>query len=71
MTRFVLLFAGLLVAGSTVASEQAMQSLDLTDNWVGYLAIAVFSLAYVLVILEERIHLRKSKPVLLAAGITS
>ncbi|MEZ5525379.1 MAG: sodium:proton antiporter NhaD [Pseudomonadales bacterium] len=43
--------------------------LDLTISWVGYAAIAVFVLAYSLVILEERIHLRKSKPVLLAAGI--
>ena len=42
---------------------------DLTLHWVGYLAIAIFSLAYILVILEEKLHLRKSKPVLLAAGL--
>jgi Na+/H+ antiporter NhaD/arsenite permease-like protein len=32
-------------------------------------ALAVFVLAYLLVVLEERIHLRKSKPVIAAAGV--
>ncbi|GAA0526353.1 Na+/H+ antiporter NhaD/arsenite permease-like protein [Rhizomicrobium palustre] len=31
--------------------------------------VAVFVLAYVLVFLEERLHLRKSKPVMVAAGL--
>ncbi len=69
MTRFTLFFAGLLLAGVASAAEHAPTTIDLTSNWVGYLALTVFALAYVLVILEERIHLRKSKPVLLAAGI--
>ena len=54
---------------STLASTDALNSLDLTGHWVGYLSVIIFVLAYVLVILEERIHLRKSKPVLLAAGL--
>ena len=41
----------------------------LLSHWVGYTAIIVFVCAYVLVILEEKLHLRKSKPVLLSAGI--
>ena len=45
------------------------EHLDLTHHLVGYLALGVFTLAYVFVILEEQLHLRKSKPVLLAAGI--
>jgi NhaD family Na+/H+ antiporter len=36
---------------------------------VGYAAIIVFILAYALVMAEEFTHLRKSKPVILAAGI--
>ncbi|GAB2723007.1 sodium:proton antiporter NhaD [Halomonas garicola] len=49
---------------------QAMTGeLDLTDTRVGVMAIAVFVLAYLLVIAEEKIHMRKSKPVLVAAGI--
>jgi Na+/H+ antiporter NhaD/arsenite permease-like protein len=42
--------------------------MDLTTHWAGILAIAIFIGAYVLVILEENIHLRKSKPVIVAAG---
>lgn len=43
--------------------------LDLTRHWVGYVSLVVFVLAYVLVIAEEKIHMRKSKPVMIAAGI--
>ncbi|MCL4150060.1 UNVERIFIED_CONTAM: hypothetical protein GTU68_004174, partial [Idotea baltica] len=46
-----------------------LETIDLTSSWVGYVAIGIFVAAYVLVILEEKIHLRKSKPVLLAAGL--
>ena len=42
--------------------------MDLTTHWAGILAVAIFISAYVLVILEENIHLRKSKPVIVAAG---
>ncbi|MDX2512387.1 MAG: sodium:proton antiporter NhaD, partial [Desulfobacterales bacterium] len=44
-------------------------SADLTGTVYGYLGVIVFVLAYALVPLENTIHLRKSKPVLLAAGI--
>jgi NhaD family Na+/H+ antiporter len=43
--------------------------MDLTMHWVGYTAISIFVLAYLLVIAEEFTHLRKSKPVILAAGL--
>jgi len=42
---------------------------DLTASAHGYLGILVFLLAYSLVPLENYFHLRKSKPVLLAAGL--
>ncbi|MCW8983657.1 MAG: sodium:proton antiporter NhaD [Gammaproteobacteria bacterium] len=42
---------------------------DLTTSWYGILSITIFVLAYSLVIGEEFLHLRKSKPVLVAAGI--
>lgn len=38
------------------------------NHWTGYAALAVFVVAYLLVIVEESIHLRKSKPVMVAAG---
>jgi NhaD family Na+/H+ antiporter len=69
MTRFMTLLLGLFASTAALASEPGVEHLDLTANWVGYAAITVFGLAYVLVILEEKIHLRKSKPVLLAAGV--
>lgn len=43
--------------------------LNLTESWFGYLALAIFVIAYVLVIFEETTQLRKSKPVLMAAGL--
>lgn len=43
-------------------------TLNLTQHWAGFAALALFFCAYVLVILEEQIHMRKSKPVLLSAG---
>jgi Na+/H+ antiporter NhaD/arsenite permease-like protein len=42
---------------------------DLSDSNLGWCALVVFALAYTLVIAEEFTHLRKSKPVVLAAGI--
>ncbi|HVH82328.1 MAG TPA: sodium:proton antiporter NhaD [Stellaceae bacterium] len=42
---------------------------DLTGHWTGFAALAIFALAYALVIAEEAIHLRKSKPVVVAAGL--
>ncbi len=44
-------------------------AMELADSMAGYLSIALFALAYFLVFLEDKIHLRKSKPVVLAAGI--
>ena len=46
-----------------------MHALDLTTHWSGYAAITVFVLAYLLVVSEEFTALRKSKAVILGAGI--
>lgn len=45
------------------------ETVVLTDHWVGYTCLIIFVIAYSLVIAEERIHLRKSKPVIMSAGI--
>jgi len=51
-------------------SAQAYQNnLDLTTHFSGYLVLCVFFIAYTLVIFEEKLHLHKSKPVLVAAGL--
>jgi Na+/H+ antiporter NhaD/arsenite permease-like protein len=46
-----------------------METLDLTTHWAGLVSLILFVVAYVLVIFEEKTHMRKSKPVMLAAGL--
>lgn len=68
--RFIpLLLFSLLLPVSAFASAAGHEILNLTDHAVGYFALLIFVFAYALVILEEQLHLQKSKPVLLAAGI--
>jgi len=69
MKLLLLILLTLFVPSLAFASEASHESINLTAHWVGYAAIAIFVFSYVLVILEEQLHLRKSKPVLLAAGI--
>ena len=64
----VLLWTLFFMPGLALAAEGA-QRLDLTAHWAGFLAIGIFVLAYALVMAEEFTHLRKSKPVILAAGL--
>ncbi|MFT7456591.1 MAG: Na+/H+ antiporter NhaD/arsenite permease-like protein, partial [Marinobacter maritimus] len=45
------------------------ESIDLTSHFIGYAAVFCFTIAYVVVMLEDLLHMRKSKPVLVAAGI--
>jgi NhaD family Na+/H+ antiporter len=60
----------LLVAGAVLASTTGGEvTLDLTGHGVGYAALILFAIAYLLVMAEEFTHLRKSKPVVLAAGV--
>jgi Na+/H+ antiporter NhaD/arsenite permease-like protein len=39
---------------------------SLTTTWVGYISLITFVSAYALVVAEEKIHMRKSKPVIFA-----
>ena len=64
--RIALGLAGVLLPGAVWAGGSGM---DLTGHWIGWLCIAIFVVAYALVIGEESLHLRKSKPVIVAAGI--
>jgi len=41
----------------------------MTASWIGYLCVAIFIIAYVFVMAEESFKLKKSKPVLVAAGL--
>lgn len=59
----LLLFSPFVLASTTT------HNLDLTAHPAGYLALIIFIIAYLAVMAEEFTHLRKSKPVMLAAGI--
>lgn len=61
----MLMLSSPLHAATTINNEM----LDLTSTGFGIAALVIFVLAYVVVISEEFLHLRKSKPVILAAGI--
>jgi Na+/H+ antiporter NhaD/arsenite permease-like protein len=61
----VLSFPGLALA----AGQGGGVSADLTHTGFGIAAVLLFVLGYALVPFENNIHLRKSKPVLLAAGL--
>jgi len=65
----VIFAIGLIIPLTGYAASTSGVTQDLTQHWVGYASIVVFVLAYMLVMSEEFVHLRKSKPVILAAGI--
>ena len=52
-----------------LASSEAAARLDVTAHWAGFLALAVFAAAYLMVMGEEKLHIRKSQPVMVAAGV--
>ncbi|MCI0466287.1 MAG: sodium:proton antiporter NhaD [Beijerinckiaceae bacterium] len=59
-----------LFAAAPQAAFAAPASLpDLTRHWAGLSALAIFGAAYALVITEELTRLRKSKPMVVAAGL--
>lgn len=68
---FLFLYMGLACTGAAFAANPAGEGaspLDLTGTGFGLLALLFFVIAYALVINEEFLHLRKSKPVIVAAG---
>lgn len=62
------LLGSIFLPNIAIASEQTTR-IDLTGHWVGIAALVLFFIAYLFVMAEEFIHLRKSKPVVLAAGV--
>ncbi|MGB4057167.1 MAG: sodium:proton antiporter NhaD [Alphaproteobacteria bacterium] len=44
-------------------------SIHAGNDWAGIFCLGIFALSYFFVLLEEKIHLRKSKPVMLGAAI--
>jgi len=69
VNKFLLVIVITMLPKLAAASSTGGETLDLTNHFVGYASIVVFILAYLFVMAEEFTQLRKSKPVILAAGI--
>lgn len=72
MKWILALFAGVFFFGMDFAwgmTGNTANLLNLTTSVYAYLALLIFTLSYVFVVLEERLALRKSKPVIVAAGL--
>lgn len=67
LRKLSMLLATGLFATPVFANE--VQNLDATNTLWGYLAVFVFVIAYLVVVGEEKLQLRKSKPMLIGAGL--
>lgn len=65
----LILLAGALPALASAGGGGGGEVADLTGTIYGLFALVLFVAAYSLVIFEEQLHMRKSKPVMLAAGV--
>ena len=68
LVRISLVMVLMMISGTAAAAGTA-HLVDYTGHWAAILCVVIFCFAYSLVIVEETIHLRKSKPVMVAAGI--
>ena len=64
-----LLFLLVFFPMAVFAGGESLKTLDLTTHWSGYTALALFVVAYIFVMVEEFTCFRKSKPVILVAGL--
>lgn len=64
-----LFFPSLAMAADEAGAVSQMQPLNLTQHWVGYLALTLFAIAYFFAMTEEVTELRKSKPMVFAASV--
>ena len=67
MNKILLILFGLFPSLSFAASSY--ESIDLTSHAAGYIALILFVIAYLFVMAEEFTHFRKSKPVIMVAGV--
>lgn len=68
MIRILLLMAALFLVPEIASAEEG-SNLGLTGTQRGLYCVLIFIISYAFVMTEEFTHLRKSKPVILAAGI--
>lgn len=69
MNRFLFVILAMVALFVSPAALAADGQIEGTSSVIGIICVLIFVVAYVLVMGEEKLHLRKSKPVVLAAGI--
>ena len=69
MLRLLLVLAGLLFLPQVAMAEEAVANLGLTGTERGIYTVLIFIIAYGFVMAEEFTGMRKSKPVILVAGL--
>ena len=70
MRPFIIFVLTMFLPTISWAAESGMaEAVNLTSSVYGYMGLLLFVVAYALVPFENKIHLRKSKPVMLAAGL--
>lgn len=66
----LILLAGVVAPAAVLAAiPTPVAEMNLTGTWMGILSLVIFFTAYALIVSEEAIHLRKSKPIMVAAGL--
>ena len=69
MYRLLICLFLLCLSGPADATEAGAAPINLTRHPLAIINVGIFALAYILVMLEEYTRMRKSKPVLLCAGL--
>ena len=69
MFRSLFIFVAAALLSAPALASEPIKHLGATSTLAGYLAVFVFAIAYLVVVAEEKLQLRKSKPVLIGAGI--
>jgi Na+/H+ antiporter NhaD/arsenite permease-like protein len=69
LLRFFFLLLSILVLPEMAMAAEKIETLGLTGTERGIYTVLIFIIAYGFVMAEEFTHMRKSKPVILAAGI--
>lgn len=59
----------ILLAPAVAAAQDAVVTDRIVAHWGAWVALVLFAFGYLLVILEEQTHLRKSIPMIIAAGV--
>ncbi len=68
--KYIFIFLLLLFTGLVYAADgDPIPGIDYTRTWQATVSLVVFIITYALIVSEETIHLRKSKPAIVAAGI--